>query len=94
MSGFGLDWTGRSYLRYALTENGLSPRFLPGKTENLVVADSDEHTEDGHLTEDLSVRQKMVEKRLKKLRAWSGRLYLRSSGGIKTGNIAGILGVE
>jgi 2-oxoglutarate/2-oxoacid ferredoxin oxidoreductase subunit alpha len=64
----GADWSGPigSYQRYALTENGLSPRLLPGKTENLVVADSDEHTEDGHLTEDLSVRQKMVEKRLKK----------------------------
>jgi 2-oxoglutarate/2-oxoacid ferredoxin oxidoreductase subunit alpha len=56
------------YLRYALTEDGVSPRFLPGKTENLVVADSDEHTEDGHLTEDLSVRKLMVEKRLNKMK--------------------------
>jgi 2-oxoglutarate ferredoxin oxidoreductase subunit alpha len=32
------------------------------------VADSDEHTEDGHLTEDLGVRQQMVEKRFRKLR--------------------------
>jgi 2-oxoglutarate ferredoxin oxidoreductase subunit alpha len=31
------------------------------------VTDSDEHTEDGHLTEDLAVRAKMVEKRLAKL---------------------------
>jgi 2-oxoglutarate ferredoxin oxidoreductase subunit alpha len=30
------------------------------------VADSDEHTQDGHITEDLSVRKLMVEKRLKK----------------------------
>jgi 2-oxoglutarate ferredoxin oxidoreductase subunit alpha len=35
-------------------------------TEHLVVAGSDEHTEDGHLTEDLSVRKEMVEKRLRK----------------------------
>jgi 2-oxoglutarate/2-oxoacid ferredoxin oxidoreductase subunit alpha len=56
------------YLRYALTDNGLSPRFLPGKTEHLVVADSDEHTEDGHITEDLSVRKRMVEKRLAKMK--------------------------
>jgi 2-oxoglutarate ferredoxin oxidoreductase subunit alpha len=35
-------------------------------TEHLVVADSDEHTEGGHITEDLSVRRQMVEKRLKK----------------------------
>ena len=40
------DWSGPigSYLRYALTETGLSPRLLPGRSEHLVVADSDEHT--------------------------------------------------
>ena len=54
------------YQRYALTDNGISPRLLPGISMQLVVADSDEHTEDGHLTEDLTVRQRMVEKRLKK----------------------------
>jgi 2-oxoglutarate/2-oxoacid ferredoxin oxidoreductase subunit alpha len=57
------------YLRYALTDTGISPRFLPGKSEHLVVADSDEHTEDGHITEDLSVRKRMVEKRLAKMKA-------------------------
>ena len=40
------------YERYAYTENGVSPRLLPGRSEHLVVADSDEHTPDGHLTED------------------------------------------
>ncbi|MGA3084888.1 MAG: 2-oxoacid:acceptor oxidoreductase subunit alpha [Thermodesulfobacteriota bacterium] len=59
----------RPYFRYALTEDGISPRLIPGMTENLVIADSDEHTEDGHLTEDLSVRKQMVEKRLKKMEA-------------------------
>jgi 2-oxoglutarate ferredoxin oxidoreductase subunit alpha len=54
------------YRRYAITEDGISPRLLPGLTEHLVVADSDEHTEDGHITEDLSVRIQMVQKRLKK----------------------------
>jgi 2-oxoglutarate ferredoxin oxidoreductase subunit alpha len=54
------------YQRFSLTDNGLSPRLLPGLTEHLVVADSDEHTEDGHITEDLSVRMGMVQKRLKK----------------------------
>jgi 2-oxoglutarate ferredoxin oxidoreductase subunit alpha len=55
------------YSRYAFTESGVSPRALPGFSGNLVVADSDEHTEDGHLTEDLSVRSWMVDKRLRKL---------------------------
>jgi 2-oxoglutarate ferredoxin oxidoreductase subunit alpha len=54
------------YERYADAADGVSPRLLPGLTEHLVVADSDEHTRDGHLTEDLDVRRQMVEKRLRK----------------------------
>jgi 2-oxoglutarate ferredoxin oxidoreductase subunit alpha len=55
------------YERYALTEDGISPRRLPGFGPDLAVADSDEHTPDGHLTEDLAVRVKMHDKRLRKL---------------------------
>jgi 2-oxoglutarate ferredoxin oxidoreductase subunit alpha len=55
------------YQRYKLTENGLSPRGIPGHGEGLVVADSDEHDESGHITEDLHLRVKMVNKRLGKL---------------------------
>ena len=55
------------YRRHALTESGVSPRLIPGASDHLVVTDSDEHTEDGHLTEDLGVRKVMVEKRLRKL---------------------------
>lgn len=55
------------YRRYALSPDGISPRLLPGQTAHLVVADSDEHTEDGHITEDLAVRERMVVKRLAKL---------------------------
>ena len=54
------------YNRYAITPSGVSPRLLPGMTEHLVVADGDEHLVDGHLTEDLKVRNLMVEKRLRK----------------------------
>ncbi len=54
------------YQRYMLTEDGISPRLFPGQSEHLVVCDSDEHTEDGHLTEDLSIRVQMMDKRLKK----------------------------
>ena len=54
------------YQRFALAKNGVSPRLIPGLTEHRVVAGSDEHPEDGHLTEDLGVRKIMVEKRLKK----------------------------
>ncbi len=63
----GTESAGSSqYTRYAITESGISPRLLPGMTENLVVADSDEHTEAGHITENLFVRKQMVEKRLRK----------------------------
>jgi len=57
------------YRRYTITDSGVSPRLLPGRSEHLVVADSHEHTEDGHITEDLSMRKRMVEKRLRKLEA-------------------------
>jgi 2-oxoglutarate ferredoxin oxidoreductase subunit alpha len=56
----------RNYRRYEVTESGISPRLLPGGGEHLVVADSDEHDEAGHITEDLRFRKKIVEKRLRK----------------------------
>ena len=58
--------TGVDYKRYKLTANGISPRGIPGFGEGLVVADSDEHDEAGHITEDLDLRTEMVDKRLKK----------------------------
>ncbi len=59
--------TTKEYKRYKLTESGVSPRGIPGFGEGLVEVDSDEHDEDGHITEDLDLRNRMVEKRLKKL---------------------------
>ena len=56
----------KTYRRYAFNKSGISPRLLPGSGKDLVVADSDEHFEDGHLTEDLSIRRRMVEKRIQK----------------------------
>ena len=56
------------YKRYALTENGISPRLYPGQSEHLVAADSDEHDEYGHITEELSkTAPAMVEKRRTKM---------------------------
>jgi len=54
------------YERYAVTPSGASPRLLPGFAEATVVLDSDEHTPDGHITEDLAVRVTMHDKRLRK----------------------------
>jgi 2-oxoglutarate ferredoxin oxidoreductase subunit alpha len=58
--------TDENYKRYELTEDGISPRGVPGYGEGLVVVDSDEHDEEGHITEDLDLRNMMVEKRLYK----------------------------
>ncbi len=55
------------YKRYAFSENGVSPRGIPGKGEGIVCVDSDEHTEEGYITESMDVREKMVRKRMKKL---------------------------
>jgi 2-oxoglutarate ferredoxin oxidoreductase subunit alpha len=59
----------REYKRYRLTENGISPRAVPSWITDVIYADSDEHTEEGHITESAEVRREMVEKRfIKKYR--------------------------
>jgi 2-oxoglutarate ferredoxin oxidoreductase subunit alpha len=55
------------YLRYRFTEDGISPRLIPGKSQHLVTADSDEHTEYGWITESAQMRVQMMDKRMKKL---------------------------
>jgi 2-oxoglutarate ferredoxin oxidoreductase subunit alpha len=52
------------YRRHMFTETGVSPLGVPGESEHLVVTDSDEHDEEGHITEDAKTRIKMVRKRL------------------------------
>ncbi len=64
-----------SYARYRPTENGVSPRLLPGQSEHLVGADSDEHDEQGHITEDLQgTAVPMARKRLAKLEGLRGEV--------------------
>ena len=58
-----------SYRRYELTDSGVSPRILPGTPRQVVYADSDEHTVEGHITESAEVRDSMVQKRKNKLSA-------------------------
>ena len=58
------------YLRYANTENGISPRAVPGLEGYVHVVSTDEHDEDGVLISDEFTnphkRRKMVEKRARK----------------------------
>ncbi len=58
-----IERTESGYRRYALTNDGLSPRGVPGHGEGLVCVDSDEHDESGHITESFDVRKAMMEKR-------------------------------
>ncbi|CAN5271918.1 2-oxoacid:acceptor oxidoreductase subunit alpha [soil metagenome] len=55
------------YLRYALTEDGISPRSRPGVTGGRYWSTSDEHDPDGHITEGVQMRVAMMNKRMGKL---------------------------
>ncbi len=59
--------TTSEYKRYLITHDGITPRGIPGYGDGLVIVDSDEHDEEGHITEDLEIRTKMVDKRLRKM---------------------------
>ncbi len=52
------------YKRHAFTESGVTPLGVPGDARHLVVTDSDEHDEEGHIIEDAETRNKMIDKRL------------------------------
>ncbi|MBF0484076.1 MAG: 2-oxoacid:acceptor oxidoreductase subunit alpha, partial [Candidatus Omnitrophica bacterium] len=56
----------KNYKRYQLTDSGISPLAVPSWIDDVIYADSDEHTEEGHITEDAGMRKKMVEKRFYK----------------------------
>ncbi len=60
-----------AYLRFKNTESGISPRAVPGVPGHVFVAATDEHDEDGTLISDEFTnphkRQKMVEKRARKM---------------------------
>ncbi len=58
--------TNESYKRYADAKDGISPRGVPGYGTGLVRVDSDEHDEEGYITESHTVRVMMHEKRLRK----------------------------
>jgi 2-oxoglutarate/2-oxoacid ferredoxin oxidoreductase subunit alpha len=69
-----------TYRRYSLTPvpgsptAGVSPLLRPGTSNQVRYDDSDEHTEEGHITESAEVRNAMVRKRLGKARAISMEL--------------------
>jgi 2-oxoglutarate ferredoxin oxidoreductase subunit alpha len=60
------DSASTRYLRHLVTSTGISPRAFPGRGKVLVVTDSDEHDEAGHLVEDALTRKAQMDKRLNK----------------------------
>ena len=55
------------YKRYKLTDNGISPRSVPGFGPGRICVDSDEHDESGRITEDIDgISLQMKDKRFKK----------------------------
>jgi len=69
----GLLLTGADYIneeeykRHKFTENGISPRAIPGMKRAIVRTNADEHKENGYTTEDPEMTTKMFDKRFKKL---------------------------
>jgi 2-oxoglutarate ferredoxin oxidoreductase subunit alpha len=66
-----VEATDENYRRYEITDDGISPRAVPGGKAT-VISDSDEHGEDGHITEDLETRIRMQKKRLDKIESLKG----------------------
>ena len=76
------------YKRYRYSENGISPRALPGQfSGQTVLADSDEHDENGNIIEDAATRNQMMEKRLKKVALLAAEMDEPQITGEKTGDI-------
>jgi 2-oxoglutarate ferredoxin oxidoreductase subunit alpha len=62
-----LDTLTEPYLRYKITESGVSPRALPGHPNAVYVSTGDEHDERGAISEDVANRTAQVDKRQRKL---------------------------
>ena len=57
-----------NYLRFKLSDNNpISPRVVLGTKDAIFWNTGDEHTEEGHITEDPELRVQMMEKRMDKL---------------------------
>jgi 2-oxoglutarate ferredoxin oxidoreductase subunit alpha len=56
------------YKRYADTDDGISPRTIPGVKDGVHIANSDEHDQYGYSNEDSHNRKIMVDKRFKKMK--------------------------
>jgi 2-oxoglutarate ferredoxin oxidoreductase subunit alpha len=56
-----------NYLRFKLSDSPISPRVVLGTKDAIFWNTGDEHTEEGHITEDPEMRVQMMDKRMDKL---------------------------
>jgi 2-oxoglutarate/2-oxoacid ferredoxin oxidoreductase subunit alpha len=56
-----------NYLRFKLSNNPISPMVVLGTKDAIFWNSGDEHTEEGHITEDPEIRVQMMDKRMTKL---------------------------
>ncbi len=67
LSQADLDALDQDYLRFKVTDSGISPRAVPGHPKAVYTATGNEHTERGAISEEPDVRQAQVDKRQRKL---------------------------
>lgn len=59
-----------TYKRYLVTDDGISPRLVPGEAKTFYQSNSYEHLEDGHTTESDVERIRQVDKRARKIQSY------------------------
>ena len=60
------DGKGDNYLRYQFTDDGISPRSIPGMEGGIFWTTTDEHDQRGHITESAENRVTIMNKRMGK----------------------------
>ena len=70
-----IDSKDREFRRYEITDDGISGRTIPGVLNGLHLETGDEHDEFGHITEKIDIRNKMMEKRYRKIEKIKGMLF-------------------
>ncbi len=64
---FNVQSSEREFPRYQVTDDYISPRTIPGVINGVHLQTGDEHDEYGHITERIEVRNRMMDKRMKKM---------------------------
>jgi 2-oxoglutarate ferredoxin oxidoreductase subunit alpha len=74
LSEADLDALEEPYLRFRMTESGVSPRAVPGHPKAVYTTTGNEHDERGAVTEEPELRSAIVEKRMRKMVGMAGEM--------------------